>query len=102
MNKFFSIIKTTFAIILVLGMFLLFCYQQTHYVRVGHVIKTKSFCVDNYYDFVDSTGYVYEFVSTDLIDTEQVVKVKMFNNCTEEDVTDDIIIDYKIISKNEK
>ncbi len=97
-----KVLKTIFITIIVLGFFFLFAYQQTHYVRVGHVVKTKSFCVDNYYDFVDSTGNVYEFISTDLIDTDQVVKVKMFNNCTEEDVTDDMIINYKIISENEK
>ena len=97
-----KVLKTIFITIIVLGFFFLFAYQQTHYVRVGHVVKTKSFCVDNYYDFVDSTGHVYEFISTDLIDTDQVIKVKMFNNCTEEDVTDDMIINYKIISENEK
>ena len=84
------------------GLYVLFAYQQTHYVRVGHVVCTKQFAVDYYYDFTDSTGNIYEFVSTEQIDTEAVVKVNMFNNCTEENIKDDMIIDYKIISENEK
>ena len=102
MSKTFNIIKTIIITAIMVGLFFLFAYQQTHYVRVGHVVCTKQFAIDYYYDFTDSTGNIYEFISIEQIDPNAVVKVIMFNNCTEEDVKDDMIIDYKIISKNEK
>jgi hypothetical protein len=102
MSKAFNIIKTVFITAVMVGLFLLFAYQQTHYVRVGHVVCTRQFAINYYYTFTDSTGNGYEFISTEQIDPNAVVKVIMFDNCTEENIKDDMIIDYKVISKNEK
>lgn len=104
MRLVFKVFKTIIISCIVVGMFLILAYEQTHYVRTGHAVFDRSFSVDNYYVFFDATGYEYEFVTTDYISADDVVMVKMFNNCTEEDVTDDMVIDYKIItvSENEK
>ena len=89
-----------------LVMLLVFAYQQTHYVRIGHVVLNKSFSVNNEYVFSDSTGQEYAFVTTDIISPYDTVKVVMFDNCTEENIYDDMVINYKIVSssdsKNEK
>lgn len=101
-KKVVDIVKTVVIVAMIVGMFLLLAYEQTHYVRVGHVTLDHSFAIDNYYNFTDSTGQIYSFVSTDAIGTDDVVRVKMFNNCTEENIYDDMIIDYEIISDTEK
>lgn len=101
-----EIIKTILITIIMVALFFVFAYQQTHYIRVGHVVKSRSFGVENYYLFTDNTGHSFEFITTDSIDTDAIVKATMFDNCTEEYVEDDMVVNYKIISdskiENEK
>ena len=86
------------------GLLLLLAYQQTHYVRIGHVVLDRVYGINNEYVFADSTGQKYSFITTEQISPYDTVKVKMFNNCTEEYIYDDMIIDYKIVfdSENKK
>jgi len=98
------IVKTICITALIIGLMLLFSYQQTHYIRIGHVSLVHQFGVYNRYEFVDSTRNKYQFYSTDLISPYDTIKVTMHNNRTDSDVTDDMVVNYKIVpdSENEK
>jgi len=99
-----KIVKGIIITALVIGFILVFAYQQTHYKRIGHVVLVRQYSVNNKYAFTDSTGNEYDFWTTDAISPYDTVVVTMFNNCTEEDVEDDMLIDYEVIpvSENEK
>ena len=94
-----KIIKGIAITIIMSGLFLVFAYQQTHYIRVGHVVLYKTRSIENEYTFSDSTGQEYNFITTERITPYDTVKVTMFNNCTEENIYDDMIINYKIVSR---
>ena len=103
MNNLIGVLKYVVISCIVLGMLVIFAYQQTHYVRIGHVVLEKMHGVENKYIFSDSTGQEFSFITTDIINPYDTVKVTIFNNCTEENIYDDMVVDYKIVShlKNE-
>ena len=82
-----------FAILFVLA------YSETHYTRTGFV-KKKAVTLNDYY-FYDSTGNVWEFTTDENLNSDMFIEVKMFNNCTIDNITDDMIIDYQILSEPE-
>lgn len=69
-------------------------YINTHYSREGFVSPTK---YKNEYLFRDLGGDEWIFYSDDYIKPHTRINVKMFNNCTERDIKDDMIVDYTII-----
>lgn len=104
--KYINMIKTIIITLVMIGLFALFGYQQTHYVRVGHATFVKQMGVENLYSFTDSTGQAYNFITTDIISPYDTIKANMYNNKTEEDIKDDMLVNYKIVSdfktENEK
>lgn len=98
-NKVVKIIKGIAIGCLMFGMFLILAYEQTHYVRVGHVKQIAQHGVLFEYSFIDGTGNEWLFNDKNILDTDTLVKVVMFNNCTEENIYDDMVIKYKIISE---
>lgn len=85
-------------VIVILGIMLLLSYSEHHYTRVGFC---KQVANGDYY-FYDNTGGVWEFYTQENIPSESTVEVKMFSNCTLDDPTDDIIIDYQILKSELK
>lgn len=72
-------------------------YSETHYTKIGTVEKQSE---NNYY-FYDLVGNVWEFTSDEELTSDMYIEVFMFDNCTEEYIDDDMIIDYKVLSGNE-
>ena len=101
MNKLLNIIKIILITSLVVIMIMIFAYQQTHYVRVGHVTLGKVHGVENEYIFSDSTGQEFAFITTDIISPYDTIKVTMFDNCTEENIYDDMVVNYKVVSNSD-
>ena len=101
MNKLLNIIKIILITSLIVIMIMVFAYQQTHYVRVGHVTLGKVHGVENEYIFSDSTGQEFVFITTDIISPYDTIKVTMFDNCTEENIYDDMVVNYKIVSSSD-
>lgn len=81
-------------IMLVLG------YAETHYTRTGFV-KKRAFTTNDYY-FYDNRGNVWEFQTDEELNPNMLVEVKMFTNCTMDDIEDDMIIDYQVIEEELK
>ena len=98
MNKVVSILKgVVICIIFVGGMFLL-SYEQTHYTRVGVAKQVAQHGVVYEYEFSDATGNSWNFFATDIINTDDVVKIKMYNNNTDSNIYDDMVVDFEIIN----
>lgn len=96
------IIKTTKVVLgvaIFIGILLILAYSETHYMRTGFV-KRKAVTLNDYY-FYDATGNVWVFSTDEKLNSDMAIEVKMFNNCTTDDITDDIIIDYQILSEPE-
>lgn len=91
-----EISKTVASVVIFMSVLLILGYLETHYTRLGTVEKKTG---NNYY-FYDSVGHVWEFTSDEKLTSGMDVEVFMFNNCTEEYIYDDMIIDYKVLSKN--
>ena len=92
----FKVTKIIFSIGIVLGILFFLSYNEHHYSRTG-------FCKslgNGYYHFYDSRGNIWEFYSDEYISPEDTVEVKMFSNCTIDNIKDDIITDYQILSDN--
>lgn len=68
-------------------------YNETHYDRVGQVISIEE---NEIVSVKDNTGNVWAFTGTGYNIGDDVV-LKMFNNCTDNIITDDEII--KVIKK---
>ena len=98
-----EIIIEAFRVILGIGIILsvltVVAYSSTHYTRTGFV-KRKAVTLNHYY-FYDSTGNVWVFSTDEKLNSDMTVEVKMFDNCTTDDITDDMIIDYEILSEPE-
>lgn len=89
-----TIIKTICAIIMILGIMFILAYSETHYTRTGHIIKVE----DNVYSFSDGTGNNWEFYSDTIIPINAIVNAKFYTNNTIDNIKDDMLIDYEIIS----
>ena len=92
-------VKVVLGIVIFIGILLILAYSETHYTRTGFV-KRKAVTLNDYY-FYDSTGNVWVFSTDEKLNSDMTVEVKMFDNCTTDDITDDMIIDYEILSKPE-
>lgn len=92
-------IRVMLGIVVVLSVLFLLAYSETHYTRTGFV-KRKAVTLNEYY-FYDSTGNVWVFATDEKLDSDMVIETKMFTNCTTDDITDDMIIDYQILSQPE-
>ena len=94
-----KVLRILFGIAVVITVLLFLTYSETHYTRTGFV-KKKPLSVDEYY-FYDSKGNVWEFLSDEELNSNMNIEVKMFNNCTMDNIKDDMIIDYQILSESE-
>ena len=94
-----TIIRTIIGVVIVLAIVLLLAYSETHYTRTGFV-KKKAVTTDEYY-FYDSKGNIWEFTTDENLNSDMIIEVKMFNNCTMDKIEDDMIIDYQILSEPE-
>lgn len=91
-------LRIVFALVVILSVMLLLAYSETHYTRTGFV-KKKSFTTNDYY-FYDNKGNIWEFQTDEELNSDMMIDVKMFNNNTMDDITDDIIINYQVLSEN--
>ena len=92
-------VKVVLGIVIFISILLILAYSETHYTRTGFV-KRKAVTLNDYY-FYDSTGNVWVFSTDEKLNSDMTVEVKMFDNCTTDDITDDMIIDYEILSEPE-
>lgn len=88
-----GVLKTIFAIGLVVGIMFLLAYSETHYNRIG-LVKYKG---GGLYTFKDETGSVWEFYANEIIPVNAHIQADFFTNNTLDNIHDDIIVDYKII-----
>ena len=88
-----TIIKTIFAITVILGIMILLAYSETHYNRTGFITYNG----DNVYTFKDETGHMCDFYSNDKIPENARIKADFFTNNTLDDIYDDMVTDYEII-----
>ena len=93
-------IKVILGVVICISILLILAYSETHYTRTGFV-KRKALTPNDYY-FYDSTGNVWVFSTDEKLNSDMNIKVKMFNNCTIDNIKDDIIIDYQILSSELK
>ena len=93
---FIKVVRVILAIGIILGLLFFISYNEHHYTRTGFCKRVGN---GDYY-FYDTTGNVWEFYANEEIDPESIVEVRMFSNCTLDDVSDDIITDYHV-SKSE-
>ena len=93
------IIRVVLGVIVVLSVLFLLAYSETHYTRTGFV-KRKAVTLNEYY-FYDSTGNVWLFESDEDLNSDMVIEAKMFTNCTTDNIKDDILVDYQILSQPE-
>ena len=92
-------VKVVLGVVIFIGILLILAYSETHYTRTGFV-KRKAVTLNDYY-FYDSTGNVWVFSTDEKLNSDMTVEVKMFDNCTTDDITDDMIINYEILSEPE-
>ncbi len=88
-----TIIKSIFAIIVIVGIMFLLAYSETHYNRTGFV----KYNGDNVYTFKDETGHMWDFYSNTIIPINAHIQADFFTNNTFDNIYDDMIINYKII-----
>lgn len=98
MNKFFSILRGVIIFVMFVGGMFLLSYQQTHYTRIGRAKQVAQHGVFYEYEFSDATGNSWNFYATDIITMDDVVKIKMYNNNTDSNIYDDMIVDFKIVN----
>lgn len=90
-----KVFKGLIGITVIISILLLLAYSETHYTRTGFV-KKKAVTLDEYY-FYDSKGNVWLFSTDEELNSDMVVEVKMYNNCTTDNIKDDMIVDYQVI-----
>ena len=93
----FKIVKTIIGIGIVFGILFFLSYSEHHYSRMGFCKNLGGGC----YHFYDARGNVWEFYSDERINPEDIIEVKMFSNYTLDNIKDDIIIDYQILSDDD-
>ena len=94
-----KVLRILLGIGIVITVLLFLAYSETHYTRTGFV-KKKPLSIDEYY-FYDSKGNIWEFLADEKLNSDMNIEVKMFNNCTMDNIKDDMIIDYQILSEPE-
>ena len=93
-----KVFRVVLGVSIVLFILFLLSYNEHHYTRTGFCKRVAN---GDYY-FYDNTGNVWEFYSNENIPPEATVEVKMFSNCTLDDISDDIIIDYQVLKSELK
>lgn len=89
-----TFLRVAFGVTLVIGLIFFLAYNETHYTRTGYVKKVNN----NVYSFTDGTGNDWEFYSDTIIPINAVVSARFFTNNTIDNIKDDMLIDYDIIS----
>lgn len=84
-------IRTTIYIIILLLLFALSSYIDTHYNREATVTTIE----DNVVVFTDTVGYTWEATDVENIVEGQTVVLKMHTNHTTNNISDDIILKIK-------
>jgi len=92
-NLIIKSLRIILSVSIILGLLFILSYSEHHYTRIGSCRSTQN----NFYTFHDTTGNVWEFYSEDKIPSNTLIEVKMFSNCTIDNITDDIIVDYQIL-----
>lgn len=87
-----SIVKTIFAITIVVGLLYFVAYEETHYSKTGTIVQQNGVSI-----FTDHHGNEYGFYSDEKIPANANVQVRFFTNNTLDNIYDDMVIDYKII-----
>ena len=90
-------IRIILGVIVVASILFVLAYSETHYTRTGFV-KRKAVTLNDYY-FYDSTGNVWEFETDEKLNSDMIIEAKMFTNCTTDNIKDDMIVDYQILSE---
>lgn len=85
------IIMITIAMI---GLVYIASYYDTHYNRQATVTKIEGYEIT----VIDDCGFVWKFEGNDFTIDERVT-LKMFNNCTDNIIKDDEIIDVKVLTE---
>ena len=93
-KKVIEIVKGIIILCIVFAFLLALAYINTHYSREGFVFPTE---YKNEYLFKDTTGEEWLFYADEDIKPHTRIHAKMFNNCTELNIKDDMIIDYVIL-----
>jgi hypothetical protein len=88
-----TIIKTVLTITVIVGIMVLLAYSETHYKRTGFV-KCNG---ENVYTFKDESGNMWDFYSNEIIPINAHIQASFFTNNTLDNITDDMVTDYKII-----
>ena len=92
-----KVFKVLLGITVIVGIMFFLAYSETHYTRTGFV-KKKAVTLDEYY-FYDSKGNIWLFSTDEELNSDMMVEVKMYNNCTTDNIKDDMIVDYQVISE---
>ena len=93
-------VKVVLGVVICISILLILVYSETHYTRTGFV-KRKALTPNDYY-FYDSTGNVWVFSTDEKLNSDMNIEVKMYNNCTINNIKYDMIIDYQILSSELK
>jgi len=94
----FTVVKIILGVTFILSILFFMAYNEHHYTRTGFCKRISN----GLYHFYDSKGNVWEFYSDEDIDPEATVEVKMFSNCTLDNIKDDIITDYQVFDSKIK
>lgn len=90
-RKTIKTVKTTLAVIFVIGIFIICGHIDSHYK-----IEAEITDLDGYtYTAVDVAGYEWQFEDDTLFPIGTRVKLKMFNHCTHSSRVDDEIVKVK-------
>ena len=93
-----TIIKTIFAISIIVGIMFFLAYSETHYKRTGFI----KYNGDNVYTFKDETGHMWNFYSNTIIPVNAHIQADFFTNNTIDNIYDDMLTGYKIIGYTEE
>lgn len=88
-----TIIKTVFAISVIVGIMFLLAYSETHYNRTGFIKYNGG----NVYTFKDETGHMWDFYSDTIIPINAKIQADFYTNNTLDNIYDDMVTGYKII-----
>ena len=86
------ILKTIFAIVVVVGLLFFVAYNETHYAKTGTITQRNGIST-----FKDHRGNEWDFYSDKIIPANANIKAKFFTNNTLNYIYDDQLISYEII-----
>ena len=92
-----SILKTVFAVFIVVGCIYFVAYNETHYSKMGTVTQHGLIST-----FVDHRGNQYDFYTDEKIPANASVKARFFTNNTIDNIYDDMLIGYELIGHVDK